>query len=104
MDRKKFLTHGFLGLGAIVALPTAITSCSKDDADVMANSANGGGNNSNDCVVSPTETVGPFPILTPAQYVRASIIADRIGIPLLMTLTVQDQSNGCTPLEGVWVD
>jgi len=103
MNRKKFLKSSFLGLGAIVALPTAISSCSKDN-DTVTTPANSGSNNTNDCAISPTETVGSFPILTPAQYVRASIIGDRTGIPLLMTLTIQDQSNGCTPLEGVLVD
>ena len=101
MDRKKSLKNGLLGFGAFVALPSAITSCSKDDS----NDATDGDNSGTDgCEISPVETVGPFPILTPAQYVRASIIGDRTGVPLLMTLTVQDQSNGCTPLEGVFVD
>ena len=98
MDRKKFSKEGFLGLGAIVALPSIIASCSGDN-DPSEN-ADGNGN----CNVSPTETIGPFPIITPAQYVRASIIGDRSGIPLLMTLTIQDRSNGCTPLEGAYVD
>ena len=98
MDRKKFLTKGILSLGSIVALPNVLASCSKDDETGTSGSANG------NCSVSPTETIGPFPIITPAQYVRASIIGDRTGIPLLMTLTIQDQSNGCTPLAGVFVD
>ncbi|EJL65280.1 hypothetical protein [Flavobacterium sp. CF136] len=74
MDRKKFLKNSFLGLGAIVALPTAISSCSKDN-DAVTTPANSGSNNSNDCAISPTETVGPFPILTPAQYVRPVLLA-----------------------------
>lgn len=102
MDRKKFLKNGIIGLGAIVALPTVVTSCSKnDDEDNTNNTPN---NNTNSCAVSPTETIGPFPILTPLEYIRASIIGDRTGVPLLMTLTIQDQSNGCTPLAGVYVD
>ncbi|MDR7210306.1 intradiol ring-cleavage dioxygenase [Flavobacterium piscis] len=99
MDRKEFLRNGLLGLGVIVALPTVVTSCSNDDerdANVPDNPDN--------CAVSPTETIGPFPILTPLEYIRASIIGDRTGVPLLMTLTIQDQSNGCTPLAGVYVD
>jgi len=102
MDRKKFLKDGFLGLGAIVALPMVVTSCSQDD-DPDTSTTGNNDTNSN-CAVSPTETIGPFPILTPAQYVRASIIGDRSGVALLMTLTIQDQSNGCTPLAGVFVD
>lgn len=99
MDRKKFIKNGLLGFGAFVALPGAITSCSKED-----DATDGDNSGTDGCDISPVETVGPFPILTPAQYVRASIIGDRTGVPLLMTLTVQDQSNGCTPLEGVFVD
>ncbi|HEX6430676.1 MAG TPA: intradiol ring-cleavage dioxygenase [Niastella sp.] len=98
MDRKYFLKKGLLGLGSVIALPYVISSCSKDDNGDNSDSSNG------NCTVSPTETQGPFPIQTPAQYVRASIIGDRTGIPLLMTLTIQDQSNGCTPLVNVLVD
>lgn len=104
MDRKKFLTDSFRSLGTIIALPTAITACSDDDGTEPSTLANGGGDNTGDRLVSPAETVGPFPIRTPAQYVRASIIGDRTGVPLLMTLTIQDQSNGCTPLADVLVD
>ncbi len=98
MDRKKFLKEGFLGLGAIVAIPSIVGSCSSDNEASEIPDENG------NCNISPTETIGPFPIITPAQYVRASIIGDRTGVPLLMNLTIQDKSNGCTPLEGVYVD
>jgi protocatechuate 3,4-dioxygenase beta subunit len=101
MDRKNFLKNGFLKLGAMVALPS-VAVCSDDDSAAPA--ANGGNNDSDNCTVSPAETIGPFPIRTPAQYVRANIIGDRTGIPLLITITIQDKSNGCIPLEGVWVD
>jgi len=94
MDRKKFLKNGILGLGAIVAIPTVISSCSKDDDSTGSGS----------CTTSPHETEGPFPILTPSQLVRASIIGNRTGVALLMTLTIQDKSEGCTPLSGVLVD
>ncbi|OOV20393.1 hypothetical protein [Flavobacterium sp. LM4] len=102
MDRKKFLRNGLFGLGAIIALPTAISSCSKDNDNESSDDT--GNNSGGDCSVSPTETKGPFPILTPAQYVRASIIGDRTGVALLMTLTIEDKSNGCTPLTNVFVD
>nr|WP_314497529.1 intradiol ring-cleavage dioxygenase [uncultured Chryseobacterium sp.] len=98
MNRKKFLKNGFLGLGAFVALPTIMNSCSNDEENTGNTQENG------DCRLSPPETVGPFPIITPAQYVRASIIGDRSGVALLMNLTIQDQSNGCLPLANVYVD
>lgn len=79
-----------------MALPTAINACKKDDDSPDT----GGGN----CNLSPSETEGPYPILIPTQLVRQSIVSDRTGVALLMTYTIQDQSNGCTPLAGVLVD
>ncbi|MEZ4909202.1 MAG: hypothetical protein R2771_16520 [Saprospiraceae bacterium] len=100
MERKNFLKKGLIGVGSIVALPTVISSCTKDIADnELATDTT-----SENCTVSPKETSGPYPILTPAQLVKSSIIGDRSGVALLMTFTVQDQSNGCKPLSGVLVD
>lgn len=99
MDRKKFLKDGFWGLGVIIALPTIAASCSKDD-----DKSDTGDNNLDNCMVSPAEMAGPFPIRTPAQLAQANIIGNRTGIPLLMKITIQDQSNDCSPLEGVYVD
>lgn len=56
------------------------------------------------CAVSPAETKGPFPIKTPSQLVKANLVADRRGIALLINLTVEDRSNDCKPLPGVYVD
>lgn len=103
MDRKKFIRNGVLGLGTIVALPSVITSCTDDDV-VADDSNNSGSNGSGDCTLSAAETAGPFPIKTPAQLVRENIIGDRDGVALLITLTVQDQSEDCAPLAGVYVD
>lgn len=95
MDRKKFLKNGALGLGSIIALPTMISSCSKDDDTVI---------DPNTCAVSPTETDGPFPIKTPADWVRENIIGDRTGVALMITFTIQNTNNNCMPMEGVFVD
>jgi protocatechuate 3,4-dioxygenase beta subunit len=98
MDRKDFLENGLTRLGAIVGLPVILPFFKNGDNTMPISG------NASDCVVSPSETAGPFPILTPSQYVRASIIGDRVGVPLLMNITIQDKSNGCTPLAGVFVD
>lgn len=96
MDRKKFLKTGLVGMGSIVALP-AVNACSKDDdmEPIIDPTA---------CVVSPTETAGPFPIKTPAQLVRENIVGNRTGIPLLIHIKVENTNNNCMPLEGVLVD
>ncbi|ADQ81425.1 intradiol ring-cleavage dioxygenase [Riemerella anatipestifer] len=101
MDRKKFLQKGLLGLGTIVAIPSIITSCSKDRESGSTTSTDSSTGN---CSLSPSETAGPFPIKTPAQLVRENIVGDRSGVTLLINLTVQDQSNNCQPMAGVLVD
>jgi len=92
MDRKEFIKKGLSGVGTIVGLSTVIASCGNDEPS------------SGDCALSPSETAGPFPIKTPSDLVRENIIVDRPGVALLMTLTIQDRSNGCTPLVGALVD
>ena len=92
MDRKKFLKKGVLGLSAIVAIPTVFNSCDAEPIDPSA------------CAPSPKETAGPFPIKTPADWVRENIIGDRTGLPLMITFTIQDTNNNCLPLAGALVD
>lgn len=93
MDRKNFLKKGVLGIGSIIAIPTLMTSCNKeDDFDPLA------------CVESAEETAGPFPNKTPADLVRENIIGDRTGIPLMITLNIQNVSDACNPIEGALVD
>ena len=110
MERKEFLKKGIIGLGSIIALPKVVTSCSNDASDITEENSTDDlsyqntSTTSSDCTISPTETKGPFPIKTPADLVRENIISDRTGVPLLITLTVQDQSDNCSVLEGVYVD
>lgn len=93
MDRKKFLKNGLLGLGTIVTIPTVLSSCKEEDDSITG-----------DCDLSPSETAGPFPIISPSDLAMQNIIGNRNGVALLITLTIQDQSNDCNPLSGVLVD
>lgn len=93
MERKKFLKNALLGLSTIAALPTVISSCNSDDAY-----------DANACNPSPEETAGPFPIKTPAQLVRENIIGNKSGVPLMITLNIQNTNNNCSPIEGALVD
>ena len=98
MERKEFLRRGLAGLSTIVALPTVITACTKEEGAMPDTGGDGS------CTLSPSETAGPYPIKTPADLVRANIVADREGIALLTTLTVQDRNKDCAPMAGVYVD
>ncbi len=97
MKRKDFLTRGMVGLGGVVALTALANSNRKNEKDVWLNAKD-------DCTLSPSETKGPFPNKTPADYVRENIIGDRKGVALLVALTVVDKKAGCNPLANATVD
>ena len=98
MNRKKFLKNGLLGLGSLVAAPTLLSSCKDKDSD------GGGGTNPEDCKVTPTEIAGPFPIKTPADWVRENIIGNKAGVPLMINLKIEDINDDCKALVGASVD
>ena len=92
MDRKKFLKNGLMGMGAIVAIPTLIASCSNSNTEIPSDTETG------DCNLSPRETAGPFPIKTPSNLVRENIIGDRsgfYGIVMPMENTQNMAVRGC---------
>ncbi|MCP4440904.1 MAG: intradiol ring-cleavage dioxygenase [Aureispira sp.] len=95
MNRKNFIKRGLSGIGAIIGIPTVLSSCKTASADFSI---------SNTCQVSPQEIKGPFPIKTPADYVRENIIGDRTGVALLITIKVKNANDNCKPLVGALVD
>ena len=99
MDRKKFIRNGLLGITALAGATKLLESCSKSDNDDSETNSSDGS-----CVVSPSETKGPFPIKTPSQLVLENITSDRIGIALLINLKIENKNNDCAPLANVLVD
>ncbi len=106
MERKNFLKTGVTALGLAFVVPL-VKSCSKSDlltGDTSGNATDSTSTSSGDCVVSPTETAGPFPTRSPSGLVRSNIVSDRPGVPLIINITVDNHNNNCSPLEGVIVD
>lgn len=89
MNRKKFLKNSLLGL---ITIPTIMTSCQEKVIDP------------NTCAISPDATAGPFPIKTPADWIRANIVGNRAGVPLVITIKIENTNKNCEPLSGVLVD
>jgi protocatechuate 3,4-dioxygenase beta subunit len=56
------------------------------------------------CASTSSETEGPFPTKTPSSLVMTDIRADRTGVALTVTITIQNKNNGCAALEGALVD
>jgi len=58
------------------------------------------------CTLTATETDGPYPlyaILTNSILTRQDITEGKTGVPLTLTITLQDLSNGCTPISGAGI-
>lgn len=97
MNRNFFLKKGSIGLGALLILPMTSVSCNNNSDDELMVDPDA-------CVVSPTETDGPFPNKTPTQLIRENIVGSKSGIPLVINIKVENVNNNCEPLEGVLVD
>lgn len=104
MERKMFLQKSFGLIGISAAIMGA---CKKDASGSSTSGTDGGSNTSGDCVVTPTETEGPYPypegeINNPLN--RADITGGQAGVPLTLTLTVVNVNNSCAVVENARVD
>ena len=54
------------------------------------------------CVVSPTETIGPFPSLS--DFIRSDIREGKPGLPVTLAITVVNTNNACAPVANASVD
>lgn len=54
------------------------------------------------CVVSPNETVGPYPSLQ--DFMRSDIRENKPGLPLTLTIAVVNTNASCAPVSGALVD
>lgn len=97
-SRKNFLKHLFIGSASV---PFILQSCKKE---VSGSEDTGSGSGSGSCTVSPTETAGPFPTITPSSLVRTDIRDDRTGVGFSITITVKNTNNNCAVLAGAIVD
>jgi protocatechuate 3,4-dioxygenase beta subunit len=54
------------------------------------------------CVVTPSETTGPFPSIT--LPVRSDVREDRVGLPLELAITVVNAGANCAPVTNAGVE
>lgn len=96
MERKDFLKR----LGASSLIIPILAHCSDDDILKEEDDDTDTG----DCTLTSSETAGPFPTKTPSSLVMSDIRSDRTGVNLAIEVTIQDQNNGCNPMQGAIVD
>src|SRR6218665_3625375 len=105
MERKEFLRGlGLVGISTL-AIPI-INSCSKDDdsADTSTGTDSGSGSSSGSCSVTPSETAGPFPTISPSSLVKSNIVIDRTGVAFTINITIKNTNASCAALKDAIVD
>jgi protocatechuate 3,4-dioxygenase beta subunit len=83
----------FIGCGDTPTSPSSVEAAAASAATTGTNAA---------CVVSPSETVGPYPSLT--DLFRSDIREGKSGTRLSLTITVVNVSSGCSPVAGASVE
>lgn len=94
MERKDFIKNGLGFLGLAVAAPSLIKvgESNQDNANVAA------------CTVTNSETEGPFPTITPTNFVRTNIVGSRTGVAFTINITINNINANCAALQGALVD
>jgi len=115
------------GGGTTISTSTSSSSSSSSSSSASSSSSSSASSSSSssssasgECTLAATETNGPYPadgtnsvngsivnVLTESGVVRSDITTSfgsysgtAEGVPLTLTITVEDYSLGCTPLEG----
>lgn len=81
MNRKTFLKNALFGAVAVAAAPVLACTNTK----------------------TPKEMLGPFPLKSPADFIRANVVGDRSGVALMINFQIQSVKT-CQPLAGMNVD
>ncbi|MFN8357818.1 MAG: intradiol ring-cleavage dioxygenase [Spirosomataceae bacterium] len=103
MKRIDFLKRAGLGMMTTVAL----AACKEELTEVAASSEATSAarvDATATCTSTVSETAGPFPTKSPSSLVRTDIRADRTGLSMTITLTIQNKNKSCAALQGVLVD
>lgn len=95
MDRKEFLEKGFRSLG-VFSMSSLLSLCHQAETEAIAD--NGA------CVLTVSETAGPFPTQSPEDKVISDIRLNREGTPLTIRLTIQNKNANCAPYGDAVID
>src|SRR5258706_14966819 len=107
LDRRQALAVLGATVGAAVAACGSSSPTSPDATSTTTTTTPTTGNNAS-CVVSPSETRGPYPdtvgMINNTPFHRRDITEGRSGLPLALTLTVVNVNNACAVVSGVQVE
>jgi protocatechuate 3,4-dioxygenase beta subunit len=119
LDRRRMLKLvGAASLGAGLLLAGCGTSSKSSGATAASGASTGAGTGAAGCAPIPEETAGPYPadgtngpdVLNQSGIIRRDIPSSfgefsgtAAGVPLTISLTVEDTANGCAPLANAAV-
>lgn len=108
MKRKDFLKKSINSLSAMAVVP-ALANCKKTTATPdTSNETNSIASDPtvtpSSCVVTNTETLGPYPTHTPTNFITQNIVSDRQGTPTTLKIYVRNVNNGCAVIKDAVVD
>ena len=89
-------------LGVIGAAGAAMVACNSSSPTSPTPTSTTPGATSAACVVTPTETAGPFPSIE--LPVRSDVREDRQGTPLALAITVVNAGASCAPVTNASVE
>ncbi|CAH0996147.1 hypothetical protein EMA8858_02277 [Emticicia aquatica] len=108
MKREEFLKRGLGSLGLFAVIP-ALTACLKDEVNASTNTTTSTVTSDptttpSSCSVTNSETEGPFPTKSPADYVIQNIVSDRKGTPLTVKIYIRNVNDSCAIIKDAIVD
>ncbi len=107
MKRGDFLKKSISSISILAAVP-GLANCNKATIEVNPDTTNLIVSDPNvtpsSCVVTNTETLGPYPTKSPANFVLQNIVSDRKGTPTTLKIYIRNVNNGCAIIKDAVVD
>lgn len=96
------------GVAAVAAACRSSTTAPSSGSGSTTSTTSGGTTNGSACVVSPEETIGPYPdntgMLNNPAFYRKDVTEGRPGTALALNLTVVNVKSGCSPVADAAVE
>jgi protocatechuate 3,4-dioxygenase beta subunit len=102
--RKVLTTLGTLGaLGLLIGCNNSLLTTATATGDTTDSTTTDGSNGTSTCAVIPSETDGPYPLYSSRNGIyRSNIVGSDItstsGVPLQITLNLQNTNDSCEPI------
>ncbi|WP_026954062.1 intradiol ring-cleavage dioxygenase [Algoriphagus vanfongensis] len=102
MKKRDFIKRVTLSAFAFPLMSRCIDG--EDSQSIIDEDGTDSSDTAGDCILTNSETAGPYPTHSPGSLLREDITGGRTGIPLDVEITVLNNSQSCLPIENARVD